>query len=187
MRPSGSSFALGPVCPLAGAGSGVVPGLLFFQGFQGVAGLQSRIFDGVQVFGKRGVGVGELNKPRSVAVDTNDNYFVVDMTGRVQKFSSNGEFQLSWQMPESDKGRPKGLCRDQDGLDRRQRTSLLAREPLHPGRHAGRPFGQHGTNAGQLAFPRAVAVNSHGEIFVSEYGLTERVQQFSLHGQSRPQ
>ena len=151
---------------------------------QGVAGLQSRIFDGVQVFSKRGVGVGELNKPRSVAVDTNDSYYVVDMTGRVQKFSSNGVFQLSWQMPESDKGRPKGLCRDQEGL-------IVVNEPHYsrvnyftPAGVLAVQFGQHGTNAGQLAFPRAVAVNSRGEIFVSEYGLTERVQQFSAHGKS---
>jgi len=151
---------------------------------KGVAGLQSRIFNGVQVFSKRGVGVGELNKPRSVAVDTNDSYYVVDMTGRVQKFSSNGVFQLSWQMPESDKGRPKGLCRDQEGL-------IVVNEPHYsrvnyftPAGVLAAQFGQHGTNSGQLAFPRAVAVNSHGEIFVSEYGITERVQQFSPHGKS---
>jgi ABC-type Fe3+ transport system permease subunit/sugar lactone lactonase YvrE len=150
----------------------------------GAAGLQSRIFDGVQVFSKRGVGVGELNKPRSVTVDTNDSYYVVDMTGRVQKFSSNGVFQLSWQMPESDKGRPKGLCRDQDGL-------IVVNEPHYsrvnyftPAGVLAAQFGQHGTNAGQLAFPRAVTVNSRGEIYVSEYGLTERVQQFSAHGKS---
>jgi len=150
----------------------------------GVTGLDSRIFEGVQVFGKRGVGVGELNKPRSVAVDTNDSCFVVDMTGRVQKFASNGVFQLSWQMPESDKGRPKGLCRDQEGL-------IVVNEPHYsrvnyftPAGVLAAQFGQHGTNAGQLAFQRAVAVNSRGEIFVSEYGLTERVQQFAPHGKS---
>src|SRR6185295_596195 len=33
-----------------------------------------------------------------------------------------------------------------------------------------------------LAFPRAAAVNSRGDIFVSEYGLTERVQRFSAQG-----
>src|SRR5207249_5981645 len=40
----------------------------------------------------------------------------------------------------------------------------------------------HGTNTGELAFPRTVMVNSHGDIFVSEYGLTERVQQFTAEG-----
>ena len=49
--------------------------------------LQSQIFDRVRIIGTRGVGVGELNKPRSVAVDKADNMYVVDMTGRVQKFT----------------------------------------------------------------------------------------------------
>src|SRR5438045_9185646 len=44
-------------------------------------------------------------------------------------------------------------------------------------------WGTHGTNAGELAFPRSVIVNSRGDIFVSEYGLTERVQQFTAEGE----
>jgi len=63
------------------------------------APLASQLFRRVQIIGSRGVGVGELNKPRSVAVDAQDNLYVVDMTGRVQKFSSNGVFLLSWQLP----------------------------------------------------------------------------------------
>jgi DNA-binding beta-propeller fold protein YncE len=42
-----------------------------------------------------------------------------------------------------------------------------------------RQWGMHGTNEGQLAFPRAVAADARGNIFVSEYGLTERVQAFA--------
>src|SRR5207249_987962 len=79
------------------------------------APLQSQLFDQVQIIGSRGVGVGQLNKPRSVAVDLHDNVFVVDMTGRVQQFSPNGTFLLSWQMPQTDLGKPKGMCRDREG------------------------------------------------------------------------
>jgi len=43
-------------------------------------------------------------------------------------------------------------------------------------------WGVHGTNTGQLAFPRSVIANSRGDIFVSEYGLVERVQQFTSQG-----
>src|SRR5262249_46894252 len=56
--------------------------------------LDSRFFTSVRILGSRGVGIGELNKPRSVAVDTLDNLYVVDMTGRVQKFSPDGHFLL---------------------------------------------------------------------------------------------
>src|SRR6185503_4424794 len=77
--------------------------------------LESRIFSRVETIGTRGVGIGEFNKPRSVAVDLQDNVYAVDMTGRVQKFSSNGTFLLAWQMPQTDKGKPKGMCRDREG------------------------------------------------------------------------
>ncbi|MEW6161444.1 MAG: NHL repeat-containing protein, partial [Verrucomicrobiota bacterium] len=40
-----------------------------------------------------------------------------------------------------------------------------------------------GSAEGQLMFPRSAAVNSRGEIFVSEYGAVERVQRFTAHGE----
>jgi ABC-type Fe3+ transport system permease subunit/DNA-binding beta-propeller fold protein YncE len=146
------------------------------------ARLESKIFSEVQIIGHRGVGVGELNKPRSVAVDAQDNLYVADMTGRVQKFSSNGVFLLSWQMPQTDKGRPKGMCNDRQG-------GIVVNEPHYSRVNHFAPegkllvqWGVHGTNAGRLTFPRSVAVNSHDEIYVSEYGLVERVQRFTARG-----
>jgi len=146
------------------------------------APLRSQLFQRVQIIGSRGVGVGELNKPRSVAVDGQDNLYVVDMTGRVQKFSSNGVFQLSWQMPESALGKPKGMTRDRDG-------NVLVVEPHYQRVNVFAPAGQlvaqwgkRGTNAGELVWPRAVGVNSRGEVFVSEYGVAERVQRFAARG-----
>src|SRR5204863_95637 len=68
---------------------------------------ETKFFSAVEVIGRRGAGIGELNKPRSVALDRQDNLYVVDMTGRVQKFSPAGQFLLSWQMPQTDKGKPK--------------------------------------------------------------------------------
>jgi len=48
--------------------------------------VESRLFERAEVIGSRGVGLGEFNKPRSLAVDLQDNVYAVDMTGRVQKF-----------------------------------------------------------------------------------------------------
>ena len=144
------------------------------------APLASQLFHRVQIIGSRGVGVGELNKPRSVAVDAQDNLYVVDMTGRVQKFSSNGVFLLSWQMPQTTLGKPKGMSRDRDG-------NIIVLEPHYQRVNVFSPegkliaqWGNRGTNAGELMMPRAVAVNSRREVFLSEYGLVERVQQFAL-------
>ncbi len=147
------------------------------------APLSSQFFSRVQIIGSRGVGVGQFNKPRSVAVDAQDNLYVVDMTGRVQKFSSNGVFELSWQMPETELGKAKGMGHDRDG-------NVLVLEPHYQRVNVFSPqgklvaqWGKHGTNAGEFSWPRAVAVNSRREVLVSEYGLVERVQRFDARGE----
>lgn len=146
------------------------------------APVNSKLFASVQVIGARGNGAGQFNKPRSVALDKKDNLYVVDMTGRVQKFSPEGVFIKGWEMPQTDKGKPKGMCTDRTG-----RIVLI--EP-HYSRvnhfsEEGKlelQWGDSGTNTGQLMFPRGVAVGSKGDIYVSEYGLTERIQHFSPDG-----
>src|SRR5256885_15999350 len=108
-----------------------------------------------------------------------DNLFVVDMTGRVQKFSPEGKFLLSWQMPQTDLGKPKGMCLDHDG-------NVIVLEPHYQRVNHFSPegklvaqWGKSGANAGELTLPRSVAVNSRGDIFVSEYTRVDRVQGFS--------
>jgi ABC-type Fe3+ transport system permease subunit/DNA-binding beta-propeller fold protein YncE len=145
--------------------------------------LDSKIFSRVVVIGTRGTGAGELNKPRSVAVDHQDNLYVVDMTGRVQKFSPDGQFLLSWRMHVEDpgkvKGEPKGMGTDNDG-------NIIVVEPHYQRVNLFTPegkrleqWGERGTNAGQFIMPRAVAINSHGDYFIPEYTEVDRVQQFT--------
>jgi DNA-binding beta-propeller fold protein YncE len=164
----------------------LLTGLVLWASCSGKAPDDSRVksflFSEVQIIGARGTAPGQLNKPRSVALDKNDNMYVVDMTGRVQKFSPQGAFLTSWQIPQTDLGKPKGMCCDAEG-------NIVVLEP-HYSRvnHFAtegkliRQWGIHGTNAGQLALPRSVAVETGGRIYISEYGQTERVQQFSADG-----
>jgi DNA-binding beta-propeller fold protein YncE len=148
------------------------------------AALPSKLFSHALVIGSRGVGIGEFNKPRSVACDPNGNVFAVDMTGRVQKFSPEGKFLLTWQLPESELGKPKGMGRDRAG-------NILVIEPHYQrvnhftpdGKLVGQ-WGCRGTNEGCFILPRAVAVNSRGEFFVSEYMGMERVQRFGVRTNS---
>lgn len=142
--------------------------------------LQSKLFDRAIVIGSRGVGIGELNKPRSLACDTNGNVYVVDMTGRVQKFSPEGKYLSHWQMPETDLGKPKGMGRDHDG-------NIIVVEPHYQrvnhfttdGKLVAQ-WGCRGTNEGCFMLPRGIAENSRGEFLVSEYMGAERVQRFGL-------
>ena len=146
------------------------------------AALHSAIFSEAQVIGSRGTGAGQFNKPRSLAVDRQDNIYVVDMTGRIQKFSPSGQYLLSWQMPQTEKGKPKGMGLDKDG-------NIIVVEPHYmrinhfdPQGKLLRQWGKVGTNVGEIAFPRAVATNSKGELYISEYSTAERVQLFSADG-----
>jgi len=104
----------------------------------------------------------------------------------MQKFSPKVEFISIRQTPQTDKGKPKGMCRDKDG-------NIVVLEPHYSRINHFTPAGAlvaqwrtHGTTTAELAFPRSVAVNSRGEILVSEYGLTERVQCFALDGALSP-
>src|SRR5262249_34400672 len=45
--------------------------------------LSSKFFERAEIIGGRGTGIGEFNKPKSVALDRSDNFYVVDMTARV--------------------------------------------------------------------------------------------------------
>ncbi len=142
------------------------------------ATLASRVFARVELVGGRGTSAGLFNKPRSLAVDRNDFLYVVDMTGRVQKFSPDGKFLLMWQLPQTDLGKPKGMSCDPDG-------NIVVVEPHYqrvnhftPDGALVRRWGNSGTNAGQLTLPRSVAVNSHGRIFLTEYTTVDRVQGF---------
>jgi ABC-type Fe3+ transport system permease subunit/sugar lactone lactonase YvrE len=146
------------------------------------AALPSKLFSRAIVIGSRGVGIGEFNKPRSLACDTNDNIFAVDMTGRVQKFTPAGEFVLSWQMPETTLGKAKGMGRDRAG-------NIMVVEPHYqrvnhftPDGTLVNQWGCKGPQPGCFTLPRAVAMNSQGELFVSEYQGEERVQVFRASG-----
>lgn len=168
-----AGVALGAVLMLAGCSPQPAPES---------APLASRFFRRVEVWGSRGTGPGQFNKPRSVAVDAADNVYVVDMTARVQKFSPAGSLLTWWQMEDTDLGKPKGMCCDAAGR-------IVVLEPHYsrvnhftPEGQRVRQWGRPGTNVGELAFPRAVAVNRQGEIFVCEYGPCERVQRFSPDG-----
>lgn len=139
---------------------------------------KSEVFSEVHVLGSRGNAPGQFVKPRSIAVDRDDNVYVCDMTGRIQKFDPDGNYLLQWQMPEIKRGRPKGMACDHEG-------NIVVVEPHYSrinhftteGRLVSQ-WGVHGRDSGQLSFPRAVAVGADGSAYVSEFQIVERVQRF---------
>lgn len=173
-------FASARIRPLS-----VAAGLVLLMAIPGCAppssndrALTSGLFERAVVIGERGSALGQFNKPRSVAVDRQDNLYVVDMTGRVQKFSPTGEFLLSWQLPQTDLGKPKGMATDTNG-------NIIVLEPHYqrvnhfaPDGSLVAQWGRRGTNRGELILPRAAAVSTSGDIYLSEYSDVDRVQGF---------
>jgi DNA-binding beta-propeller fold protein YncE len=142
----------------------------------------SQLFSRVEIIGGRGSALGQFNKPRSVAIDLEDNLYVVDMTARVQKFSPAGTFLSSWRMANTDLGKPKGMCTDTRGNivvvePHYQRVNHFTREGA-----LVEQWGRAVTNGGDLVLPRSVAINSRGDAFLSEYSTVDRVQGFTATG-----
>ncbi|MGV3771635.1 MAG: hypothetical protein ACO1QB_01955, partial [Verrucomicrobiales bacterium] len=145
--------------------------------------LKSQFFSDVEELGVRGTGAGQFNKPRSVIVDKEQNIFVMDITGRMQKFTKNRQYAMAWQMPETDIGKPKGMTIDEEG-------NVVLVEP-----HYSRvnhftsngqllyQWGKAGRSPGEFVFPRSIAITTNGDSYLSEYGLAERIQRFSKHGE----
>jgi DNA-binding beta-propeller fold protein YncE len=142
--------------------------------------LDSKLFSAVQVIGSRGVAPGQFNKPRSLTCDRDDNLYVADITGRIQKFSPDGRFLLQWQLPQIDLGKPKGMGLDNEGHVIVIEPHYMRVNHFTTNGELVRQWGVKGTNAGEFILPRGVAQNAHGEFYLSEYTLVDRVQRFSI-------
>ena len=95
--------------------------------------VQSKLFGSVKIIGARGTALGQFNKPRSLALDAHDNLFVVDMTGRVQKFSSNGVYLFVLANAPNRQGQTQGHVPRHGGKHRGGRAALQSRQPLLAG------------------------------------------------------
>jgi DNA-binding beta-propeller fold protein YncE len=137
------------------------------------------------VWGKLGVGDGQFSKPRAMAIDADDQLYIVDMTARIQVFDVDGKFIRGWQTPEHANGRPTGLTISTDGnllvadthyyrvLTYTPQGELLTHATLG---------GTMGQGPGEFGFVTDAVRDAAGNYFVSEYGEYDRIQKFSADG-----
>ncbi|MFO0894555.1 MAG: hypothetical protein U0574_06310 [Phycisphaerales bacterium] len=141
-----------------------------------------------RVVGAPGLGDGRFDTPRAAALDPVDGtLLVVDKTARVQRFSPDGRFLGSFQMPEWTQGKPVGITVGPDGTifipdTHYHRVIVYERD----GRERLR-FGEYGTGPGQFIYPTDVVLLPDGNLAVAEYGGNDRVQVFSPTGEFRRQ
>lgn len=60
---------------------------------------QERVIPAALIIGSQGTDPGHFVEPRAVASSPDGTVFVIDRTGRVQRFDSSGRFEVLWQLP----------------------------------------------------------------------------------------
>jgi len=134
------------------------------------------------VFGKRGFGEARFQRPRAIAIDKLDQLYIVDMTGRIQVFDTEGSFKRSWRIPAIENGKPTGLSIDHQGNLMVADTHYFRVLFYHPqgilleDQTIG---GTNGTGPGEFNFLTDVVQDSKGNYYISEYGEYDRIQKFS--------
>jgi DNA-binding beta-propeller fold protein YncE len=133
----------------------------------------------VGVFGEVGLGEGAFSYPRAITADDRGSVFVVDKSGRIQRFAPDGQFELMWRMPEGAAGKPVGFSVHPDGRifvadTHYNRVVVFDRD----GRELAR-FGQEGTGPGEFLLPTDVAFDADGYIYVGEYGGNDRISRWT--------
>jgi sugar lactone lactonase YvrE len=117
-----------------------------------------------------------------MAIDRQDQLYIVDMTGRIQVFTPDGKYLRGWRTPEIETGKPTGLSIDHDGnllvadthyfriLHYTPQGQLLANRTMG---------GTFGSRPGEFTLVTDCVQDSQGNYYVSEYGEYDRIQKFS--------
>ena len=135
-------------------------------------------------WGRRGLSDGRFQKPRAMAIDAADRFYVVDMTARIQAFDAEGNFLTSWRTPACENGRPTGLAIGRDGSVLVADTHYYRVLVYSPeGKLLTTIGGVFGHRPGELAQVTDVAQDSQGNYYVGEKGEYDRIQKFSPDGE----
>lgn len=136
-------------------------------------------------WGRPGIDAGQFIRPHNIAIDNNDNVYVVDREAhRIQIFDPQGNFKTMW----NNIHRPDamvlwgeyifvGELNGMGGVD--DAPGLGHRVSIYDltGNMVCR-FGaeEEGDGPGQFIAPHGIAVDSHGDIYVAEVSFTIRGQ-----------
>ena len=139
-----------------------------------------------ETWGRRGLSVGRMQKPRAMAIDGDDLLYVVDKTARIQVFTTSGDFIRGWQMPKFKNGKPCGLSFARDGnllVADTHYFRMLVYTPMGELLHDRTIGGEPGHEPGQFSFVTDCVQDSQGNYYIAEYGDFDRVQKFTAAGE----
>lgn len=138
------------------------------------------------IWGQAGITPGRLQKPRAIAIDSEDHLYIVDMTARIQVFDTEGNFLRAWRTPVSKNGRPSGLSIDHQGrllVADTHYYRMLVYQPDGTLVEEATIGGTLGREPGQFGFVTDVVEDSQGNFYIGEYGDFDRIQKFSPTGE----
>lgn len=144
-----------------------------------------RLYEVDLVIGQRGLSDGRFQTPRAIAIDSSDRLFVIDKSGRVQSFDSQGKFLTGWRTPIIEQGKPTGVTVDRDGTIIVADTHyfrFLFYTPDGVLLEEKTIGGENGPDPGQFAFVTDIVRMPNGEFIMGEYGEFDRLHKYSESG-----
>ncbi|MHC4475853.1 MAG: ABC transporter permease subunit [Planctomycetota bacterium] len=133
-------------------------------------------------FGRTGWGRSEFVYPRAVDLAAEGFVFVADKTGRIQRLTTEGDFQLVIKMPLIEAGKPTGISIGPEGNLYVADTHYHRIVVFSPDGELVKEFGRFGEDGGAFIYPTDVAFAPDGRVFVSEYGGNDRISVFDGNG-----
>jgi DNA-binding beta-propeller fold protein YncE len=132
--------------------------------------------------GRRGASPGHFNSPRAIVAAPNNDLYVIDRTGRIQRLAPDGTCRAVWKVPEAANGTPTGAALDRNG-DLLVADTHYSRILRYSADGTSRTqFGRYGNGPGETIYPQDVAVDGEGNIYVASYGGRDKIIKFRSDG-----
>jgi DNA-binding beta-propeller fold protein YncE len=139
----------------------------------------------VKNWGEQGSNCGQFNHPSGIDVDASDNVYVCDTENhRIQKFSSDGEYLLSFGSRGSEPGDfnfPCDMAIGSDGAIYVVDNGNKRIQKFAPDTTLLTWWGKEGNGEGEFNSPSGIALDGEGYVYVTDYH-NHNVQKFSESG-----
>jgi hypothetical protein len=128
---------------------------------------------------------GQFFKPQNLATDDEQNIYVTDSgNSRVQKFTSDGKFLLSWGTNGKEDGQflfPTGIATFENFVYVVDSEQFTVQKFDRDGNFILK-WGEFGYKPGQFNFAKGITVDSNGIVYVADT-VNHRIQQFTTDGE----